>query len=151
MNRVAAWTESRYWSFIRSMLRKGFSRYPNKYKALANSKGGRNQYKCAGCNEIYGKKEVAVDHITPCGKLQSYEDVGVFVNNMFCSEDALQVLCTNCHYRKTMTERGLTEEDIAALWFKKLPAKEQRAYLLTNDVVPAKNAEQRIKQYMRTL
>lgn len=151
MSRVNGWTEKRYWGYLRSGLRKTFSRYPNKYRVLAASKGGRNQYRCAGCRKVYGKKDVAVDHIEPCGSLKGFEDVAGFVDRMFCAEEGLQVLCTSCHYVKSMRERGFTDEEISSFWFKKLKAREQKQVLLDLNVEPAKNAELRLKQYQENM
>lgn len=47
--------------------------------------------------ELFPRKEVHVDHITPCG---SMDDLNVFVGRHFCEEDGLQVLCEGCNYAK---------------------------------------------------
>lgn len=150
-SRVDGWSEARYWSFIRSLLRKGFSRYPNKYKTLARAKKGRNQYECNICKKVYGKKDVAVDHISPCGQLKSYSDLAEFADKLFCSIDGLQVACTSCHYIKSMRERGMTDQQIASAQFRKLKASAQKRWIEERGEVPGKNAEERTKQYLRLL
>ena len=139
------WTTSRYFGFIRNVLRGGFKRYPNKYKVLANAKVGRGKYRCNSCNKTYKAKEVSVDHIKPCGKLLSYDDLPEFVSTLFCAMDNLQVLCNECHKYKTLTDRGMTDEDIQVSEFKKLKAAEQRK------IVPGKNLAERIANYRKTL
>ncbi len=142
---VDGWNSTRYWGFIRSALRKAFAKYPPRYQTVAASKGGRNQYVCASCGQVYGKKDVAVDHITPCGTLRKYSDLPSFVERLFCGREGLQVLCKSCHYTKTMYERGMTDADIAVAKFRRLPAKEQKK------LVDGSNQEIRIKQYRELL
>ena len=150
-SRVEGWSTSRYWTYLRNVLRRGFSRYPNKYEVLKRSKEGRNQYRCAGCGGVFGKKDTSVDHIEPCGPLRTWDDVAPFVDKMFCSLDGLQVLCKTCHDYKSLVDRGMSEEEIASIWFKKLKAKEQKQWLMDAGIEPASNAEKRLKQYRRTL
>ena len=149
---VEGWTSAKYYGFIRSLLRKGWGRYPNKYRALAASKQGRNAYQCASCLEIHASKNVAVDHIKPCGKLSSYEDIAPFVSNLFCSIDNLQVLCKECHKYKTLTERGMSPEDIIVAEFRKQKSDRQKEILIHEcDVIPTSNQEKRIEQYRHWL
>ena len=113
------WTQARFWSFVRSALRSAWSRYPPKYKVLANSKRNykgpnkqqKYEFQCAECKEWFKAKEVSVDHITPAGTLRTYEDLPSFVEKLFVSEDELQVLCTKgCHAKKTLAERRMNKE-----------------------------------------
>jgi 5-methylcytosine-specific restriction endonuclease McrA len=103
-----SWTEARYWSFIRGLLRQGFNKYPVKFKVKnANRRrdGRRFEYPCALCNDWFPDKEVQVDHIRPCGSLKSYDDLPSFVSTLYCESDNLQVVCTTCHQAKTNDER----------------------------------------------
>lgn len=112
------WTEARFWSFVRSALRSAWSRYPVKYKVLANAKRNykgpnkqqKYEFQCAECKEWFKAKEVSVDHITPAGTLRSYEDLPSFVEKLFVSEDELQVLCDKDHKAKTLAERRAAKE-----------------------------------------
>ena len=118
-----AWTTARFWGFIRSGLRKMFSRYPVKYQVMKDAgvdtatnvkyktgqRAGMNKtvkmFPCAMCGKTYRQLEVQVDHIVPAGSLQSYDDVGPFVQRLFCGPDGLQVLCKSCHVVKTKRDR----------------------------------------------
>lgn len=108
------WTESKFWSFIRSGLRAKFSRWGPKYKCLNNAKrtvkGKRHKYefKCAECNKWFKQKDVQVDHTVPCGTLKTYEDLPGFVKRLFVSADKLRVLCKPCHL--AITKEGKTGE-----------------------------------------
>lgn len=98
------WTTARFWSFIRSTLRRAWSRWPPKYKVLASAKReckekGRQkyEYKCSKCEGYFPQKEIEVDHITPCGSLNDYKDLAGFVERLFVSEEKLRVVCKQCH------------------------------------------------------
>lgn len=109
----STWSEARYFSFIRSALRKAFSKYPVKYKVKAEAsrpykgpdKRRKKEYQCNVCKKWFADKEVAIDHIEPCGSLKNYDDLPKFVSTLFCESDNLQVICTACHSQKTQEER----------------------------------------------
>ena len=150
---VDGWTESRYWGFLRGLLRRGFQRFPNKYKALARSKKGRGEYECASCRGKYKSKEVSVDHIIPCGSLKQWEDLAPFIKTLFCTTDNLQVLCKECHDYKSLRDRGMSDEDIELVKFKKLCAADQREVIERGDPFGevGSNQEKRIEQYKRLI
>lgn len=107
------WTTARFFGFLRSGLRRMYSRWPPKYKAMAKAKRdykgeGRQkyEYKCNKCNKYHPQKNVEVDHLTPCGSLSSYEDLPGFVERLFVSEDKLQILCKPCHKEITAAQRA---------------------------------------------
>jgi hypothetical protein len=107
-----AWTEAKFWAFIRSGLRAKWSRWPAKYAVLAAAKrnySGDNprqkyEYKCAKCKKHYPQKEVSVDHIEPVGQLRSFDDLATFCQRLFVGPDKLQVLCKKDHDAKTKLE-----------------------------------------------
>lgn len=141
--------DKKWWSYLRALLRRGWSRYPERYKALASAKIERGRYRCSSCNGSFRNKEVSVDHIIPCGQLQCAEDIAPFIDRMFCSESGLQILCHTCHNIKTQRDRGLTDEEIEIARFKRLKAYEQRAILNRHDVAPGSNADIRVEQYSK--
>ena len=110
------WTEGRLKTFITSVLRGGYRRYPPKYEVLKEASVGKKlnkktnrqalHYVCAQCKKEYPGKEVNVDHINPvvCPK-QGFVDWDVFIKRLFCEKDNLQVLCSGCHDKKTLKER----------------------------------------------
>ena len=110
---VKGWTESRYWSAIRTALRSGLRFYPPKVNVLNKAKRtykGDNPrqkfcYECASCKGCFKANEVQCDHITPAGSLLSYQDLPQFVERLYCGEDGLQVLCSECHRKKSNEER----------------------------------------------
>lgn len=156
-SQVDGWTDSKYFSFIRSALRKAWLKYPNRYRALNEArlpekvirKGRRVYvYECNCCKGEFTTSNVVVDHIEPCGRLETYEDFPSLVSNMFCELEGLQVLCKQCHYEKTMDERGINPLMAA---FKKLKAKAQREELKKLNLPEGKNLKERIAIYKEWL
>ena len=109
------WTESRFWTFIRSALRMAWNKYPVKYQVIndafvcvqENIITGRNakHYRCAICKELFPLKGVVVDHVVQVGTLKGYDDLPNFVRRLFCGKDNLQVVCKKCHKKKNKEEK----------------------------------------------
>jgi 5-methylcytosine-specific restriction endonuclease McrA len=109
------WTESQFWSFIRSTLRSKSRWWLPILEAKKNSRRpyvGDNkrqkwEYQCKSCSNWFNDKEVAVDHIIPVGTLKSAQDLPFFVENLFCDVSNLQLLCSECHSRKTLSDKEI--------------------------------------------
>lgn len=112
------WTEARYNSFIKSLLRKG--RWGPKYEALRNARVSRGVYKCACCGAegpktlppLEGRKRrrnnAAVDHINPViDPAVGFVDWDTVIERLFCEVEGFQVLCWACHHAKTNEERAI--------------------------------------------
>lgn len=112
-DKYPTWTTARFWSFIRSALRKAWTRWPPKFEAMQQARrtvtGQRHryEYQCAACEQWYKAKEVEVDHKVSAGSLNSYEDIAGFTERLFVSADELDILCKPCHKEKTLEERAL--------------------------------------------
>lgn len=112
------WTKARFQAFIKSILRAATRKWGPINEARKNAWLERGVYKCAGYKKrwhkvpasivVKGKRinNVFVDHISPIIDRNvgfvSWDDV---INRMFCEIDNLQVLCRDCHDRKTADER----------------------------------------------
>jgi 5-methylcytosine-specific restriction endonuclease McrA len=109
------WTTPRFFSFIRSALRRAFTRWPANYAARNDARRpyyGPNakqkwEYKCAICNDWFAAKETQLDHRIPCGSLRDFADLPGFTERLFCEKDGLRVLCKQCHKQVTKEQRGL--------------------------------------------
>lgn len=107
------WTESQYWSFIRSGLRRMWLRYPVRTQCLlagrrdyvGDNKRQKYEYQCNMCYNWYKATEVQVDHIKPAGSLLEPTDIASFVTTLFCEPDNTQRLCKPCHKIKTGSDR----------------------------------------------
>lgn len=110
------WTESRYWSFLRSALRRASMRWPPIHDVLEQNrrpyKGRRRnvkwEYECCHCNAWWMRKEVHVHHVLPCGTLRKFEDLAGFCENLFCETDKLEVVCIECHNKETQSANKKT-------------------------------------------
>lgn len=106
-------TESAFWSFIRSALRQKSRWWKpiTQCKMLARRdykgplKRQKFEYQCNYCKKWFPEKKINVDHIIPAGSLNCAEDLGPFVERLFCEIDNLQVLCESCHDVKTKLEK----------------------------------------------
>lgn len=110
------WTQARFNSFVKSGLRGLSRKWPPKYQTLnaayagqmVNTSSGRlaKHFTCARCAGNFPAAKVQVDHVSPVidpeTGFTTWDDV---INRMFCEKENLQVLCTDCHKRKTAEER----------------------------------------------
>ena len=109
------WTPARKKAFIISVLRSGTRRWPPKFTVLNNAKtekkinpkSGRlaQHYRCALCTEEFTSTNVQVDHIIPVAAVDGFTSWDSFIENLFCGEDNLQVLCVPCHKEKSKKEK----------------------------------------------
>lgn len=110
------WTEARYVSFIKSLLRAGSRKWGPNQKVKKDARVGRGQYKCASCGQVVpptlkGKNNLIVDHINPIiNPSIGFTTWDSFIENLFCEEDNLQLLCLDCSNRKTAEERQIAKE-----------------------------------------
>ena len=124
---MADWTPGRLKTFITSTLRGGFRKFPPKYETLKEASVGKKinpktkrlaeHYICNSCKGEFPSKEVQIDHINPvvCPK-EGFINWDIYIDRLFCLEyidgklyinkDNLQVLCSECHDKKTALERG---------------------------------------------
>jgi len=107
------WTQARFNSFIKSLLRKGTMRWGPINSTKKRAWKERGKYLCNSCKEVVPltinkKKNVFVDHIEPVvDPSDGFKDWDTYISRMFCEEPNLQVLCKNCHDAKSLLEREL--------------------------------------------
>lgn len=95
---------------LRAILRGMWLRSPERNAAKQRGKVGYGRYRCAHCEEVFGPKQIQIDHVLPCGKLTTLADLPGFVERLFTGEQV--VLCKDCHSQKTATERALQKKGI---------------------------------------
>lgn len=108
------WSYSRVLTFIRSALRKAWMKYPLRGEALKKArrdykgpdKKRKAEYRCNICNNWFKSTDVQVDHISANGRLRDFKDLPEYVQFLLVRDvNELQVLCKNCHKKKTKEER----------------------------------------------
>jgi hypothetical protein len=111
------WTEARFNSFIKGILRAGSNKWPPKWKVRTGSRRSRGIYLCNGYERkphevaasirIKGKRyiNVYVDHIKAIVGRSGFTTWDDFINALYCEVDNLQVLCKACHDAKSKAEK----------------------------------------------
>lgn len=110
------WTEAKYWGTLRAGLRRLFRYWKPAQDALRAAKfpwpgprGRKHGYWCAACKGKFKRDDVQVDHVVPCGRLKSLEDLAGFVARMTAERPgAYQILCRKCHQKKTEKDNART-------------------------------------------
>lgn len=112
------WTEAKFSSFIKNQLRSATRKWAPIQQCKKDANVERGFYLCAGCKEHVpptikqGRRKVTnifVDHIEPIvDPATGFVDWDTYINRMFCEKDNLQLLCGECHDKKSMAERALT-------------------------------------------
>lgn len=105
---------------VRSAIRRVFSRSPivrevmfkvrrevPKYnKDGSRAKKDAVQYQCGVCKTWTKSTAISVDHIEPVISVDvGFQDWNEFVRRLFCKAENLQVICDDCHQKKTNKER----------------------------------------------
>lgn len=107
-----AWTEARLRAFITSGIRSVQRRWPP--MQLAKNEGRIKKevngkmlffYQCACCEKWFRDKDIQMDHKVPCGSWKTFDELGAWVERLFCHKDGWQRLCKPCHQIKTNQER----------------------------------------------
>lgn len=91
--------------FLRNQIRKIFHKWPAYWETIKEARVERGKYLCKGYGKeahIIGAKGFNIDHIDPIGPL---EDWNIWLERLFCDKDNLQLLCKDCHSKKTKDER----------------------------------------------
>jgi 5-methylcytosine-specific restriction endonuclease McrA len=99
-------------TWIVPRLRRLSYQWPPRNEAKKLARVERGKYKCAKCNNIFGPKEIVVDHILPVVPVdEGFTNIGHFVESLFCDINNLQCLCNSCHDLKTENEDILREKN----------------------------------------
>jgi hypothetical protein len=69
------------------------------------SKLVRNFYFCNGCELVFSRRGVSIDHRKPVvDPKRGWQGFDEFIQRMFCATSGFQVLCKDCHDTKTKRE-----------------------------------------------
>jgi len=79
---------------------------PKYNKDGSRAKKNAVQYQCNLCKQWTKSTAIAVDHIEPVIDVEhGFTDWNAFVKRLFCEASNLQVVCDDCHQKKTNKER----------------------------------------------
>lgn len=114
------WTEARFNSFIKSLLRQGTRRWGPINEVKKEARVSRGLYKCASCGSLVSPtvregsrrvQNIFVDHIEPIiDPATGFTTWDECINRMFCEKLNLQLLCKPCHDVKSNKEREVAKE-----------------------------------------
>ena len=91
-----------------AQLRRVSRRWFPKEDARRKAKVKRGIYKCAICEQLYRRKDTDLDHINPVvDPVKGFVDWNTFIERLFCDVDGYQVLCKNCHKKKSNEENAV--------------------------------------------
>lgn len=114
------WTEAKFNTFVRNALRSASRKWAPIQDVKTKARVSRGLYECNECNKHVpptikqGRKRVQnvfVDHISPIVDPNiGFEGFDTFIERLFCEEDNLQLLCGECHDKKSLQERKQAAE-----------------------------------------
>lgn len=97
-------------TFVKGLLRRGTFHWKARTEAMTAARVERGKYKCASCEDLFGPKEVDLDHrfpvVDPKTGFTSWDN---YIERLFCSADQFDVLCKQCHENKTKMEDLMRE------------------------------------------
>lgn len=88
-------------------LRRLSYQWPARNEAKKLARRSRGVYECASCNKLFRSTEVFMDHVIPVVAITGFEDLGKYVEALFCDVNNYQALCAPCHDNKTQAENIL--------------------------------------------
>jgi len=102
---AGTFTEAQFWQFIRSALRQKSRWWKPRLKCLeaarrpnqSNNRRLKWEFQCSHCSNWFPQTQVEVNHIVAAGTLSCAADLPLFVENLFCEADGLEVVCKGCH------------------------------------------------------
>jgi 5-methylcytosine-specific restriction endonuclease McrA len=93
--------------FAKTTVRRFWKKTPMVSITIQRARRSRGRYECASCNNLFSKKETQVDHIDPVVDPKvGYVDLETWVKRLLCDDSNLQVICTECHSKKTSSENA---------------------------------------------
>lgn len=142
-------SEAAFWSWVRGVLRKGWSKHPvkleyikqNRQRIVNPSVKSRTRFpkvwgmQCAICNQEHVQTNIEIDHVGQEGHFRGLSDAEAYIAHLFLVDfDNLRALCKPCHKVVSYSQRTGTSFDEAALSKKvieicKKEPKELLAYL----------------------
>jgi len=97
-------------TWVKGVLRSASFRWRPRGEALKLARVERGKYKCASCQDLFGPKEIILDHIDPVVDPKvGFTGWDSYIERLFCDVDGFQVLCNTCSDAKTLIEDKMRE------------------------------------------
>lgn len=97
--------------WIENGLRRISYKYPPRYTTQTLARIERGKYRCSDCKGSFKVKEIQLDHIVPViDPVKGFTDWNDYIERMFPDMGGYQVLCTECHQKKSESENVVRRE-----------------------------------------
>jgi 5-methylcytosine-specific restriction endonuclease McrA len=97
--------------WLKAQLRRVHHKWIPRSEAKKLARVSRGKYKCAHCKDLYGPKDIAVDHIEPVIEVsKGFMGWDEYINRLFLPIKGYQILCKKCHNIKTQEENIIRRE-----------------------------------------
>lgn len=104
-------------NWVKRALRRASLKWPPRNRALASSQVGRRKnrltnrmamhFRCAKCRKSFPKTAIQLDHVEPVEDInEGFTGFDNYIRRLFVDEKGFQVLCGNCHAKKTKAENS---------------------------------------------
>lgn len=95
-------------AWLIGMLRRISGRYPPKYLTKIEARVERGKYKCSKCQELFGPKQIQIDHTVPViDPEKGFTNWDDYINRMFCDKEGFSAMCKPCHKEKSDKENKI--------------------------------------------
>lgn len=92
-------------AFAKQALRRASYRWPARNQAVKEARIERGVYECKECKTRVPNRDKELDHVEPVVRTSGQtQTLGEFASRLFCGLEGFQVLCNNCHSRKSFIE-----------------------------------------------
>lgn len=114
---VEDWDDVRFHNWVMKLLRRGGATFPNREAAFRKAYAGKFKntrtgrmamhYFCADCEAMFPKHMCQADHIEPVVPVTGWVSWDDTVGRLFIPVEGYQILCKECHYKKSSSENKL--------------------------------------------
>lgn len=88
-------------------LRRAHTKWPPRRAAKNATRVSRGVYVCDKCKGKFGPKQIDMDHTVPViDPVEGFVDLQTYIDRLFLDESGYQVLCKECHKKKTHEEEN---------------------------------------------
>lgn len=97
-------------TWLTGELRRSSFRWRARTEAMQNARVERGKYKCNSCGDLFGPKQIILDHIEPVVDPKvGWVDWNTFIERLFVPAEKFQILCHACSDVKTALEDAMRE------------------------------------------